>query len=215
MYIANIRVTHANAQHEIIDRMTMSKSEMAEFMENFIALEHVSEALILQTCNRFEIYYSGKDEQEGRQNARKFVLDKFGDSIADYLISDSYLDTLNHLFRVVSSVDSMVVGENQIQAQVKDALEFASRRQFSGRVIEPLFQKALSMGKRIRTETQISNGKVSISSIAVDLANKHSEIENKNITIVGTGKMASLLADYLPTFRPQGLTVIGRNSERL
>jgi len=215
MYIANIRVTHSTAQHDVLDRMTMTDIERAQFMKEFITMDNVSEVLILQTCNRFEIYYSGKDEKEGRQNARKFVLDKFGASIANNLISDSYLDTLNHLFRVVSSVDSMIVGENQIQAQVREALEFASRRKFSGRVLEPLFQKALSMGKRIRTETKISNGKVSISSTAVDLANNHGEIKDKRITIVGTGKMASLVAEYLPSFNPRELTVVGRTPEKV
>jgi glutamyl-tRNA reductase len=215
MYIANLRVTHQNAQHDVIDRLALGEEEMAGFMKDFIALENVSEVLVLQTCNRFEIYYTGKDEKDGRHVARKFLLDKYGASIANHIVSDSYLDTLNHLFRVVSSVDSMIVGENQIQAQVKDALEFASSRKYTGRVLEPLFQKALSMGKRIRTETRISKGKVSIASAAVDLANRHNQIENKRVTLVGTGNMASILAEYLPKYRPTGLTVVGRTPERI
>jgi glutamyl-tRNA reductase len=109
----------------------------------------------------------------------------------------------------------MIVGENQILGQVREALEFSSTRQYSGKVLEPLFQKALSVGKRIRTETKISQGKVSIASAAMDLAHQHNPLTNKKVLLVGTGNMGSLVAEYLNRFGKNELVVIGRTPEKL
>ncbi|MFQ5906854.1 MAG: glutamyl-tRNA reductase, partial [bacterium] len=152
---------------------------------------------------------------DGRAQACKVMLDWFGDRISEHLISDSYVDTLEHLFRVSSSLDSMMVGENQILGQVREALDYSSKSHFSGRVLEPLFQKALSVGKRIRNETKISQGKVSIASAATDLAHQHNPLENKKVLLVGTGNMASLVAEYLNNFGHKELVVVGRTPERL
>ncbi|MEE9116182.1 MAG: glutamyl-tRNA reductase, partial [Thermoplasmata archaeon] len=99
--------------------------------------------------------------------------------------------------------------------QVREALEFSSTRQYSGKVLEPLFQKALSVGKRVRTETKISQGKVSIASAAMDLAHQHNPLENKKVVLVGTGNMGSLVAEYLNRFGKNELVVIGRTPEKL
>jgi glutamyl-tRNA reductase len=99
--------------------------------------------------------------------------------------------------------------------QVREALEFSSTRQYSGKVLEPLFQKALSVGKRIRTETKISQGKVSIASAAMDLAHQHNPLTNKKVLLVGTGNMGSLVAEYLNRFGKNELVVIGRTPEKL
>jgi len=215
MYIANIRVTHNTAPHDVLDRLVFDEIQMKGFYEEFLRLDNIDEALLLQTCNRFEVYFSGKDEGKGKIQARKFILNYFDASLGKYIILDSYLDTLDHLFKVVSSVDSMIVGENQILAQVREALDYASINRYSGRVLEPIFQKTLFVGKRIRRETNISKGKVSIASAAVDLANQHNSLKNNNVMIIGTGKMASLLAEYLSKFEPRELVVVGRTPERL
>ncbi len=215
MYIANLRVTHNTAAHEVLDHILLKESEIEGFYKEFLSIDNIDEALLLQTCNRFEVYFTGKNEDDGKAQAREFILNRFGADIEEHLVIDSYLDTLEHLFRVVSSIDSMIVGENQILAQMKDAQEHASYNKFTGRVLEPIFQKALFVGKRIRTETKISNGKISISSAAVDLANQHNTLRDKNVMIIGTGKMASLLAEHLSTFEPKELVVVGRTPERL
>jgi len=215
MYIANIRVTHATAPHEILDRLALTESKKRELYAAILQGDQVSEAIVIQTCNRFEVYISGKSEAEGVAQARKVLLDTFGADVAKYMIASSYLEALEHLLNVTSSVDSMIVGENQVLAQVKEALEFASTGQYSGRVLEPVFQKAISVGKRVRTETQISSGKVSIASAAVDLAKQHIPLEGKKVIIIGTGNMATLLAEYLCKFDLGELVVIGRTPERL
>ncbi|MFQ5883526.1 MAG: glutamyl-tRNA reductase [Thermoplasmata archaeon] len=215
MYIANLRVTHTTAPIEVIDRMILTESKKREICETLLSRSDIEESIVLQTCNRFELYISGKEEAEGKAQARKIMLDWFGAHISEHLIIDSYLDTLEHLFRVSSSLDSMIVGENQILGQVREALDYSSSNQFSGKVLEPLFQKALSVGRRVRNETKISQGKVSIASAAVDLANQHNPLENKTVLLVGTGNMASLVAEYLGGFGPRELIVVGRTPGRL
>ncbi len=215
MYIANVRITHKEVPQEVLDRLSITESGLSAFYKNLVELPNVDEALLLQTCNRFEIYFSGKEEEPGISEVKKYLLDNYGADISKYMISDSYMDTLRHLFNVVSSIDSLIVGENQIQAQVRESYDFAKANGFTDRVLDPIMQKALFIGKRIRTETKISDGKVSISSAAVDLANKHTPLEGKNIMIIGTGNMATLLAEYICKFNLQSLLVVGRSPDKV
>lgn len=215
MYIANIRITHKEAPQEILDRLSITESRLAAFYHSLVELPNVNEALIIQTCNRFEIYFSGKEEEPGISEVKKYMLDNYGADISRFLVSDSYMDTLRHLFNVVSSIDSLIVGENQILAQVRESYDFAKANGFTGRVLDPIMQKSLFIGKRIRTETKISDGKVSISSAAVDLANKHTPLEGKNVMIIGTGNMATLLAEYISSFNLQSLMVVGRSPDKV
>ncbi|MEE9115494.1 MAG: glutamyl-tRNA reductase, partial [Thermoplasmata archaeon] len=215
MYVANLRVTHSTAPVEVIDRMVLTEPKRREFCELLLSKRDIVEVIVLQTCNRFEVYISGKDEERGKAQARKVMLDWYGALISDHLIITAYMETLEHLFKVSSSLDSMIVGENQILGQVREALEFSSTREYSGKVLEPLFQKALSVGKRIRTETKISQGKVSIASAAMDLVHQHNPLENKKVLLLGTGNMGSLVAEYLNRFGKNELVVIGRTPEKL
>jgi glutamyl-tRNA reductase len=215
MYIANIRTTFQEAPHDVLSQMTQTESDLGEMYLKFLAQGNIEEVVILQTCNRFEVFYSGKGEEKGVEQARKVMLDRFGAPIAKHMKSDQWVETIDHLFRVTSSLDSMIVGENQIMAQVKDAFAYSSKEKHCGRVLTILFQKALSVGKRVRTETEISRGKVSISSAAVDLADQKNDLAEKKIIIVGSGKMASYLADNLCEYDLSNLTVVGRTQKRL
>ena len=215
MYVANIRATHKTAPHHILSEMNLSEEQLKEFLKKFLALEEVNEAILLQTCNRFEIYYSGHDVTIGSENAHSLFQETFGDEMEQHCIMDSYLDTVGHLFRTVSSIDSMIIGENQIQSQTKEALAFAMENKLSGRVLNEVFRRALSVGKRVRTETAISCGKVSISSAAVDLVNEHFPIEGKKVIIIGAGVMANMVANHLKEFEPGELVVIGRTLQRV
>ncbi len=215
MYIANIQITHNEVPQEVLDRLSITKTQLTDFYNSLLALPNVEGALVLQTCNRFEIYFAGKNEEPGISEVKKFMLDRYGAVISKYMISASYVDTLRHLFQVVSSIDSLMVGENQILAQVRESYEFARDNNFTGRILDPIVQKSLFIGKRIRTETRISNGKVSISSAAVDLANKHTPLNGKNVMIIGTGNMATLLAEYLCGFDLNSLMVVGRSPDKV
>jgi len=195
--------------------MNLHESEKRDFCESLKSQSSIDEVLLLQTCNRFEIYFAGSGVQQGIAQAQKVMLERFGEKIRKHMIVDRYTDALKHLFGTVSSLNSLIIGENQILAQVKEAYEFAAHYQFTNIVLNLVFQKALSIGKKVRRETEISKGKVSISSAAVDLANQYSPLKNKKIILIGTGKMASLLAQYLNKFRPLKLVVIGRTPSRI
>ena len=215
MYFVNIRVTHKIGPQEIINFMNIRESEKRDFCESLKSQSSIDEVVVLQTCNRFEIYFSGNDVQKGIAQAQKVMLERFGEKIRKHMIVDRYTDALKHLFDTVSSLNSLIIGENQILAQVKEAYEFAAHYQFTNMVLNLVFQKALFIGKKVRCETEISKGKVSISSAAVDLANQYKPLKNKKIILIGTGKMASLLAQYLNKFRPLKLVVIGRTPSRI
>ena len=215
MYFVNIRVTHKTGPQEIIIFMNLRESEKRDFCENLKSQSSINEVVLLQTCNRFEIYFSGSGVQQGIAQAQKVMLERFGEKIRKHMIVDRYTDALKHLFDTVSSLNSLIIGENQILAQVKEAYEFAAHYQFTNMVLNLVFQKALFIGKKVRCETEISKGKVSISSAAVDLANQYKPLKNKKIILIGTGKMASLLAQYLNKFRPLELIIIGRTPSRI
>ncbi len=215
MYIANLRVTYETASHDVLSRMALDEDSMSELYKALLTQDNIDEVVILQTCNRFEVFFSGKGEEKGRVQARKVILNTFGAHTARYLIEDLWVDTIGHLFRLVSSIDSLIVGENQILSQVKQAYGFSSEHNYCSRVLRPTFQKAISVGKQVRTETDISKGKVSVASAAVDLANDRESLDGKKVVLVGSGKMASLLAEYLCTFKLGELVVVGRTPERL
>ena len=215
MYIANIRITFKTAPHDEISHLTILEPDRHKLCERFLLQKNINEVVIVQTCNRFEVYFAGKGAPKGETQARKVMLDWFGASTAKYMVMDSYLNTVAHLLEMASSLDSMIVGESQILAQVKEAYDYSLKHDHSGKILKLAFQKAISVGKKVRTETGISDGKVSISSVAVDHAHQYIPLKDKKIVILGTGKMASLVAEYLPSFKPKNLIVIGRTPENL
>ena len=210
MYIASLIITHKNAPKEMLDNISMMECETHEFYKDLLTKSNISEALILQTCNRFEIYISGKQDDIGIKQAIMSMTKKFGKTVKSYIEIKRHIEVIDHLFRVVSSIDSLIIGENQIQFQVKSTFKFALENKYIGQVLGLVFKKTISIGKKIRSETNISKGKVSISSAAVDLVRKHCQIEDQNILLIGTGKMAALLADYLSGIGYNCLTTLGR-----
>ncbi|MDG6221697.1 MAG: glutamyl-tRNA reductase [Candidatus Bathyarchaeota archaeon] len=215
MYFANIRITHRTAPQEIINFVNLRESEKLVFCERLMNQNSIDEVVLLQTCNRFELYLTGRNSQLGIAQAQKLMIDRFSEKIKKYMIVDFYMGAVEHLFKTVSSINSLIIGENQILTQVKEAYEFSRNYEFTSTVLNLVFQKTLSVGKKVRYETGISKGKVSISSAAVDLANQFNLIKNKKIILIGTGRIASLLAQYLTEFEPFELVVIGRTPSQV
>jgi len=215
MYIASIILTHKNASKDILDCTSMIDKEKHTFYKILLNKSDISEVLILQTCNRFEVYISGKNMDQGINQALESLTEQFGEKILKFLEIKRYTQVIEHLFRVVSSIESLIIGENQIQSQIKITHKFSLEHNYIGQVLDLIFRKAIVVGKEIRTKTNISKGKVSISSAAVDLVKNYCELEDKNILIIGTGKMASLIAEYLSEIRYSCLTSLGRTESRI
>ena len=167
-------------------------------MESALQEGKIGEYVILSTCNRLEVY--------GTEDFTALDIFKTADIMRD-------ADAVNHLFRVASGLESMSVGEQEILRQVKEAYEQSIKSGKSGKMLSIVFRKAISVGKKVRDETDISKGKVSLAAQATQIIESLPGTHESRIMIVGTGKMASAIAKYIMKIPPASLTICGRNEE--
>jgi glutamyl-tRNA reductase len=201
MSILLIGLNHRTAPVEIREQIAFSREGIATALLLFRKQFPQSEAAIISTCNRVEILaYSDGDAPSINDvigfiaQARDLPVHKF----KPYLYTFSGEQACRHFFRVASGLDSMVLGETQIVSQVKQAYSAASEIGSTGRVLNRLFHHAFEVSKRVRSETGISEGKVSVSSVAVDVAKSiFDDFASKQTLVVGAGEMAQLVCQYL------------------
>ena len=180
--------------------------------------ERVDEALILSTCNRTELYVAARDAAHARDAVFSYLIEQH-DVPAESLDDASYTLTgeaaIAHLFRVASGLDSIVLGEPQILAQVRDALADAREAGAAGPLLTRLATDALHAGKRARTDTSIARNRTSIAHAAVELAGRHFDgLEGRRAAVIGAGKMATLTARLLRGAGVADLTIVNRTEER-
>lgn len=219
--IVSIGTSHHVAPIEFREKLAFSDEQLIESLHNLRNSYHLNEAVILSTCNRVEVY-AVSNPQMTSESPTKTLLDflsHYHQISVDKLKKWSYLhqniQSIQHLFRVTSSLDSMVVGESQILGQVKEAYDISRSAGGSGTILNRLFTKAFSVGKRIRTETTIASGAVSISYAAVELAKKiFNTLEDKTVAIIGAGEMSELTAKHLVTNGVSKVIVANRTFER-
>ena len=120
MYIANISISHKNPPYGFPDRFALRETAKRDLYKDLIAHDNINGALILQTCNRFEVYFTDNSDTDGIEQAKEVIISRFGADIKNHIVVKSYIETVKHLFRVVSSLESMVIGENQILSQCKE-----------------------------------------------------------------------------------------------
>lgn len=173
----------------------------------------IAEALLLSTCNRVEIYLGGSPP-DASARARRWLEAKAGERIDGYLYEHRGEAAIRHALRVASSLDSMVVGEPQILGQVKEAYAAAKSSGVLGGFLDRCFTHAFGVAKRVRTETEIAAGSVSVSSIASDLAKKiFGDLAGRRVLLVGAGEMGEQAAKHL-TKGGASLTVVNRSPEK-
>jgi len=198
-----------------IDRATVDELEAATVesqragVERLLSVPAVEEAYVLQTCNRVEAYVVTSDGPDGRAALAAF----FEDVPDDVLVELGHEESLRHLMRVASGLESLVVGEDQILGQVGDAYEDARAAGGVGRLLEEGVTKAIHVGERARTETAINEGSVSLASAAVKLADEEVGVDDAEALVVGAGEMGRLAAQSLAT-RVDHLYVANRTVER-
>lgn len=201
MNIQILGLSHKSAPIEIRERVSFSSKNIFEALDSLKRYGSIEEGLILSTCNRVELYLVVKDSGGGFKAGGEFLSDFHRIEPAYfrkylYLLSDR--EAISHLFRVASSLDSMVIGEAQIFGQLKEAYMKARQVKSAGRILSKLFDEAIRVGKKIRTETRIGVGAVSVSSAAIALAKKiFGSLEDKKILIIGAGKIAELAVENL------------------
>lgn len=202
MNIIVVGLSHKTAPVEVRERLAVPASRMREALQRLCSYPTVKEGVVLSTCNRVEVYAVVDEVQAGCAQVQKFLADTHLSLPSEQLIPHLYWyeadRAIAHLFRVAASLDSMIVGEPQILGQLKDAFEMALSYKASGIVLNKLVRRAISVAKRVRTETKIANTAVSVSSAAVELAKKiFSNLNEKTVLLVGAGEMAKLAARHL------------------
>jgi len=201
MGIILLGINHKSAPLSIRERLSISCGEGGDPFEELKKIPQIEEVLYLATCNRVEVLASMKDMDAGVERLKSFITAHGNLSPAEmekclYVYRDA--EAVRHLFRVASSLDSMVMGEPQILGQVKDAYRLCVKQKASGVILNKLLHHAFRVAKRVRTETAIANNAVSVSDAAVELAKKiFGTLGGKRVLIVGAGEMAELAARHL------------------
>ena len=206
---------HHRCEVALRERLAIAFGELPDCLTQLSEQPGVEEAVIVSTCNRSEWYIAGDIVES---DIIEFVANYIGvgpDSIASKSYHCVGVDAIRHLFRVVSSLESMVVGEYQIVHQVKQAYERSQQCRSVGPLLHRPFQRALAVGKEVRTQTAIGAYKVSIASVAVDLA-QHiiGDLEKTKLLIIGAGEMADLTLRHLLEKGVRHISIINRRRER-
>jgi glutamyl-tRNA reductase len=220
MNIILVGLNHRTAPVEIRERLSISEKQIGEALYRLKSNPVIEEGLILSTCNRVEVCAVVKGSTaEGLEAVKSFLTEYQPELPADSLTPCLYLysagDCLRHLFRVASSLDSMIIGEPQILGQIKEAFDQAILHKTTGVILNKVFKKAISVAKRVRTETKIAESAVSISFAAVELAKKiFGKLNQKSVLLIGAGEMAELAARHFVGNGVQSIAVANRNYER-
>lgn len=213
--------SHHTAPVDIRERLAFTGDQVADALQQLRARFPRSEAVLLSTCNRVELYTGCADAQLSptREQIVQFIADYHGLDVLDVagqMTAHSHEQAVEHLFTVAASMDSMVVGEPQILAQVKDAYRIATDVDLTGPLTNSVFQGAIRVAKRIATETEIHKRRVSIPSVAVaEFARAIFErFDDKSVLVIGAGEMGRETVQYLIDEGARHIHVVNRNRER-
>lgn len=218
MNVIVVGLNHKTAPVEIREKLSFQPQALESAHAKLLQTPGVAEGMILSTCNRVEVYSCVDDIGSGINELMGFLSSFHGlplEKFKEHLFVCSSEEALRHLFRVASSLDSMVVGEPQILGQLKDAYHDACKYEAAGVIINKLLHRAFSVAKRVRTETRIASSAVSISYAAVELAKKiFGSLEGKVVMLVGAGEMCELAAKHFINSGIRDIYVTNRTYER-
>lgn len=217
MEILVIGLNHSTAPVEIRERITFPGDHEGAATRTIADVEGVEEAIVFSTCNRAEILVTSADLEASAERLIHAIGEIHGqdpDAFRGHLYIRHGSDAVRHVFRVASSLDSMVLGEPQILGQVKEGYRRASKARSTGPILNRLMHRAFFTAKRVRTETGVGNSAVSIAYAAVELAHKIlGELGDKSILLVGAGEMAELAARHLNNLVDRPIVVANRTYE--
>lgn len=208
-HLLSIHVTHATASLAEMEPLTQIPAPV--LLEQARYLTGCDEAAVLATCNRVEFYLVTRSPEETERAAVEWLSGLVPPALLRTRLG---LASCDHLLRVASGIESLIVGEDQILGQVKHSLELASEHRTAGRQLTRLFTKAIQVGKKVRNETAINKGAVSVGRAAAKLAEREAGVHGKRLVLVGTGEMASLVAKSLADAQPAELVVVSKTASR-
>jgi glutamyl-tRNA reductase len=218
MNLALIGINHRTAPVEVRERMNIPESHLAQAISDLVHREGIREGLILSTCNRVEVMTSAEDGVDAEPIIRQFLTDHHRFDLGPYqrfFYHHQQQEVVHHLFRVASSLDSMVLGEPQILGQLKRAYALAGEVGGLNGILLEIVNQALAVGRRVRRETALGSAAVSISYAAVELAKKiFGPLEGKTVFVIGAGKMSELAAKHLIRSGASTIYVTNRTYER-
>lgn len=216
MNFAVVGVNHNDTPIHIRENVSFTDTQKIEGI-NFLLDNGISEVVVLSTCNRSEIYIYSDDILKKIEIVKDFYEDFFNvDNIKEYLFCKTGQDAIEHVFRVSAGLDSIVLGEDQILGQVKDAHEFSKQLGASKKVFNKLFREAITASKDIKTITKISHQPISISYIGIKcLKDRLGSLEGKNALVIGIGKMSKLAMKHLEEEKLNSIYVTNRSYEKL
>jgi glutamyl-tRNA reductase len=215
--IVVVGLSHRTAPIDVRERIALNRDKLPEFLAKLTSEAPVGEAFVVSTCNRVEIVAAARPGEDLQAVAEACVkaLEREAPGIGSHLYRRVGGEAVRHLFRVASSLDSLVLGEPQILGQVKDGFDLGRAVGSIGSILHRSVPRALRTAKRVRSETAIGSGQVSVPSVAVDLTRQiFGELRGRGVLLVGSGEMAEAVARLL---RGAGsrLFVLGRNRERV
>ena len=223
MHIAVIGLSHRTAPVEIRERLSIPEQTMEASLQKLRSEDEVLEASILSTCNRLEIYALLRHPEQGISAVGRFLSSHSGlevEELSPHLFTFHHEEAIAHLLRVAAGLDSLVLGEGQILSQVKKMVRLGQEHRSIGPILNRLLTQAVGTGKRVRTETNLGTGAVSISSAAVELAqlkvgqsrglDELVSLDQEQVAVVGAGRMSRLLLQHLQAKGCKGLVLLNR-----
>lgn len=209
-----IGLSHQTADVALREELAMEGEQLRSFIRRW-RTGPCAEGVILSTCNRVEFYGNVSDVHGAQRQARELFQERAGrDDFGDSLYTRVGTDAVKHIFRVASSLDSLVVGEPQILGQIKEAYDSANQEGAVGTLLGRCVERAFAVAKRVRSETSIAEGTVSVSSIATALARKiFGELTGRRVVLIGAGDMGEAAAKSLANTGAT-LRVINRSSKK-
>jgi glutamyl-tRNA reductase len=227
MHIAVVGLSHRTAPVEIRERLSIPEQSLEASLQQLRSDDQVLEASILSTCNRLEIYTLLRHPEDGIEAVGSFLSQVSGLSLAElgpHLFAYHHEEAVAHLLRVAAGLDSLVLGEGQILSQVKKMVRLGQEYRSVGPILNRLLTQAVSTGKRVRTETNLGTGAVSISSAAVELAqlklgqakglDELVSLDQQQVAVVGAGRMARLLLQHLQSKGCRAVVLLNRTVAR-
>ena len=213
MQLTAVGLNHQTAPLSIREKLAFAAACLPEAVRNLARSNAATEAVILSTCNRTELYCVGDSEEIIRWLADYHSLPI--EEIRPYLYTLGMQETVRHAFRVACGLDSMVLGEPQILGQIKDAVRVAQEQESMGKKLNALFQKTFSVAKEVRTDTAVGENSVSMAAASVKLAEQiFPDIGDLNVLFIGAGEMIELVATYFAAKNPRLMTVANRTLAR-
>ncbi len=218
MSVVVIGLNHRTSPVTVRERFAFAESEIPDVLGRMRQAGFLEEAVILSTCNRVELYAAGPlAPEELLGHLRSFLLRdrKFEGELSHELFTHGETACLEHLFKVASGLDSMLLGETEILGQLKQAYDVALQHQYTGKFLNKAFQRAFNVAKQIRTETNIQRGSVSVASAAVELAEKiFDRLQDKKVLVIGAGDTSEKTARALLSRGAHSVLVSNRSHER-